>query len=304
MFVALVSVEKHKHALVSKVALAKTLFVQTVDLRISQNVSHALQIYYHHVALSKLPREVTQTLGNQALVSILSSCISPASIVVVLVVLALDKVLSIVVLEGSGLIQYLVDEGVHELDHVAGVHDTDHLIVEFVHDVLADEHSLYIVLHFLWIISYRINILRNLDDIPLFEVLVHHHESITHGTFSERILRDANERANLTLLEQRLLPVDINTYVFCNEPRVANGVVGLLLRHVKVELLDIQSDDLLLILSNDLLVLIPLLFFLLLNNVKLFFDLFLLNHFFVHFLNDVKLLGCTSLLSSGYYFIT
>ncbi len=185
---------------------------------------------------------MAQTLGNQALVGILASGVSPPSIVVVLVVLAFDEVLAIVVLEGSRLVEYLVDEGVHKLDHVAGVHHADHLIVEFIHDVLADEHGLDVVLHLLRIVSYRVHILRNLDNIPLFEVLVHHHESIAHGTFSERILSDADERADLALLKQRFLPVDINTDVFGDEPRVANRVVGLLFWHVKVKLLNVQSN--------------------------------------------------------------
>ncbi len=53
---------------------------------------------------------MAQTLGNQALVGILASGVSPPSIVVVLVVLAFDEVLAIVVLEGSRLVEYLVDE--------------------------------------------------------------------------------------------------------------------------------------------------------------------------------------------------
>jgi hypothetical protein len=193
VLIALVGVEKHKHSLVSQVALTEASFVQTVDLRVRQDITHTLQVNDHHVTLSELPREVAQTLGDQALVGILASGVSPSSIVVVLVVLAFDEVLAIVVLEGSRLVEYLVDEGVHELDHVAGVHHADHLVVEFIHDVLADEHGLDVVLHLLRIVSYRVHILRNLDDIPLFEVLVHHHESIAHGTFSERILSDADE---------------------------------------------------------------------------------------------------------------
>ena len=101
VLVALVSVEKHKHSLVSQVALTEALLVQTVDLRIGQDVTHTLQVNDHHVTLSDLPREVAQTLGDQALVGILSSGFSPPIIVIVLVVLALDEVLSIVVLEGS-----------------------------------------------------------------------------------------------------------------------------------------------------------------------------------------------------------
>jgi hypothetical protein len=193
VLIALVSVEKHQHSLVSQVSFSESLFIETVDLRIGKYVSHTLQINDHHVTLGHLPREVAQALGNQALVGILPSGIGPASIVIVLVVLAFNEVFSIVVFERSRFVQNLVDEGVHELDHVSGVHYTDHLIVEFVDDVLADEHGLDVVLHLLGIVSNGVHILRNLDDISLFEVLVHHHESIAHGTFSERILSDADE---------------------------------------------------------------------------------------------------------------
>ena len=193
MLVALVSVEKHKHALISQVALTETVLVQAVDLGVGQHVTYALQVDYHHVTLGQLPREVTQTLGNQALVGIFSSGISPTSVVIVLVVLALDEVFSIVVFEGSVSIQYLIDEGVNKLNHVAGVHQADQLIVEIVNYVLTNEHSLDVVLHFLRIVSDRVHILRNFDNILLFEVLIHHHESIAHGTFCKRILSYLDE---------------------------------------------------------------------------------------------------------------
>lgn len=193
MVVALVGIEEHQHALVAQVALTETFFVKAMDLGVGQHITHTLQVNDHHVALGQLPREVAQTLGNQALVGILSSSVSPPGIVIVFVVLALNKILSIVVLEGSSRIHDLVDEGVHELNHVAGVHQTDHLIVEIVHDVLADEHRLDVVLHLLRIVCYRVHILRDLDNILLLEILIHHHESIAHCTFSERILSDADE---------------------------------------------------------------------------------------------------------------
>lgn len=172
MLVALVRVEEHQHALVAKVPLAKAMLVQTVDLRVSQHVTHTLQVYYHHVALGQLPREVAQTLSNQALVGILSRSVGPPSIVIVLVVLAIDEVFTIVVLEACALVKDLVDERVHEFDHVARVDYADHLIVEFIHDVLADEHGLDVVLHLLGIVSYRVHILRDLDNISLLEILI------------------------------------------------------------------------------------------------------------------------------------
>lgn len=77
-----------------------------MNLRISQHVAHSLQIDYHQVALSHLPREVTEALSDHTLLGIL---LNPPCVVVVLVVFALDEVLAVVVLEWSVLIKYFVD---------------------------------------------------------------------------------------------------------------------------------------------------------------------------------------------------
>lgn len=110
MFVALMCVKEHKHALIPEVALAEPFFVQTVDLRIGKDVSHSLQINDHHVALGELPRKVAQSLSDQTLVGIFTCRVRPASIVIVLVVLALNEVLSIVVFERCSFIQNFIDE--------------------------------------------------------------------------------------------------------------------------------------------------------------------------------------------------
>ena len=49
----------------------------------------------------------------------------PPGIVVVLLILAFDKVLSIVVSEGSVLIKDLVDEGVNKLNQVLAIDKSD-----------------------------------------------------------------------------------------------------------------------------------------------------------------------------------
>ena len=118
MLVALVSVEEHKHALISEVTLSESVFVQAMDLRVGKDVSHTLEINDHHVTLGELPREVTQSLSDQALVGVFSCGISPASIVIVLIVLAFNEVLSVVVFEGWSFIQNLIDERMHKLNHV------------------------------------------------------------------------------------------------------------------------------------------------------------------------------------------
>jgi hypothetical protein len=42
MLIALMGVEEHKHALITEVTLAKTIFVQAVNLRVGKNVAHTL----------------------------------------------------------------------------------------------------------------------------------------------------------------------------------------------------------------------------------------------------------------------
>jgi hypothetical protein len=119
VLVALVSVEEHKHALISEVTLAESVFIETMDLRIGKDVSHTLEINDHHVTLGELPREVTQSLSDQALVSVFACGVGPASIIIVLIVLAFNEVLSIVVFEWGSFIQNLVYERVHKLNHVS-----------------------------------------------------------------------------------------------------------------------------------------------------------------------------------------
>lgn len=218
MLIALMGVEEHKHALIAEVALSKTFLVQAVDLRVSQNVANTLKIYNHHVALGELPRKVAQALSDHTLGSIFSSVISPSGIVVVLFVFAFDEVFTVVVLEWSTGVENLVDERMHELDHVARVNYRNHLIIELVHDVLADEHGLDVVFHILGIVGNRVNILRDLDNILFIEIFVNHHEGVAHSTLSEWILSDVDQGADLTLLQQRLLPVDVNTDILSNEP--------------------------------------------------------------------------------------
>jgi hypothetical protein len=94
------------------------LLVQTVNLRISQNVTYSLEINNHHITLSKLPSEVTQSLGYKTLSRILASCFCPPSIIIVLFILPRNEVLAIIVLEWRIFIQYLVDECVNEFNKV------------------------------------------------------------------------------------------------------------------------------------------------------------------------------------------
>jgi hypothetical protein len=81
-----------------------------MNLRISQHVANTLKINNHHVTLSKLPGEVTQSLCDQALIRIFSCGICPSRIIIILVVFSLNEVLAIVVLELSTLIKNFVNE--------------------------------------------------------------------------------------------------------------------------------------------------------------------------------------------------
>ena len=50
MLIALMSVEEHKHALITKIALAKSVLIETMNLRVRQIVPDTLQIHYHEIA--------------------------------------------------------------------------------------------------------------------------------------------------------------------------------------------------------------------------------------------------------------
>ena len=121
VLIALMSVEEHEHAEVSKVALTKSVLVQAMNLGVGKDVTHSLDVHYHQIPVGVLPGEVAEGLGNQGLVRVLL----PPSIVVVLLILAFDKVLSIVVSEGSVLIKDLVDEGVNKLNQVLAIDKSD-----------------------------------------------------------------------------------------------------------------------------------------------------------------------------------
>ena len=101
MLVALMSVKEHEHPLIAEVSLSKPFLAQTVNLRVSKNVSHALQVDNHQVTLSDLPREMAECLCDQRLVCILTYSVGPPGIVVILLILSLNEVFSIVVFEWS-----------------------------------------------------------------------------------------------------------------------------------------------------------------------------------------------------------
>jgi hypothetical protein len=94
VLIALVSVEKHEHAEIPKVALTKSVLVQAMDLWVGKHVPHSLDVNYHQIAVGVLPGEVAESLGNQGLVGVLF----PPSIVVIFLVLAWEVGLTIVVL--------------------------------------------------------------------------------------------------------------------------------------------------------------------------------------------------------------
>ena len=55
MLVAMVTVEELRDTCFSEIALSEAIFVQAMNLRISEDVSIALEVDNHHVALGKLP---------------------------------------------------------------------------------------------------------------------------------------------------------------------------------------------------------------------------------------------------------
>ena len=222
MIVALVGVEEHKHALVAEVALAETGLVQAVDLGVCQDVAHTLEVHDHKVTMGYLPGKVGEGLGYEGLVGVLAIATNsgPARVVIVLLVLALDEVLSIVVLEGGIVIQDLIDKGVDEFDQISAVNEGNQLLIELIDNVSADEHGLDVVLHLLWVVGLRVDVLGDLYHILLMEVLILHQKGVPHGTLCEGLFSYLDLGGNLTLLKKGLLPVDFNTFVLYNEPSV------------------------------------------------------------------------------------
>ena len=121
MFIASMGIEEHKHAAVSKITSTKAITIKAVNLRVSKDVSDALEIHNHKVTMSDLPGVVTQSLGNQRLIGILTHC-RPSSVVVVLLVLTSDEVFTIVILEGSTIIQDFINERMNKLYQIFAIH--------------------------------------------------------------------------------------------------------------------------------------------------------------------------------------
>ena len=136
MLIALVSVEEHEHAEVPKVALAKPVLVQAMNLGVRQHVSYSLDVHDHQIAVGVLPGEVAECLGDQGLVGVLL----PPRIVVVLLVLAWDVGLPVVVLVWGTLCGNLVYEGLNEFNEILRVYFRDQSLVQLINNELADEN--------------------------------------------------------------------------------------------------------------------------------------------------------------------
>jgi hypothetical protein len=252
MLVAMVGIEEHHDALVAEVTFTEPALVKAVNLRVSKNVTHSLQINDHQVTLSQLPRVVAQSLSNERLVGILPSCIEPTGIVVVLLIPTLDEVLSVVVLVRSIVIKDLIEERVNKLYEVPAVDKGDQALVELIHDMLANEHGLNIVLHLLKVVRLRVDVLWYLHDVFLLEVLVLHHECIAHSSFREGIIGNEHFRGNLALLQEWLLPVNADALVIHDEPGVASRVELLGCREGQIYRLDCKNNLLWLLLLTFL----------------------------------------------------
>ena len=218
MFVALVCVEEQEDALVAQVAFAESGFIYAVDLGVREYVTNTLNINNHQVTLCELPREVTKSLGDERLIRVLAAGISPASVVVVLFVLALDEIFSIDILEQHFLIDDLVDVGVHEFDEILAIDRANQLFVELVHDMRAYKLGFNVVFHFLQLIAFRVDVLGNLHHEGPVLIVVLHHECITHCALGEGMLLHHDFRHHLSLLEERFSPVDGHALVFSNIP--------------------------------------------------------------------------------------
>ena len=55
MLITLVSVEEHKHSLITKVTLTESLSVKTMNLRVCEDITYTLKVNNHEIAFSNLP---------------------------------------------------------------------------------------------------------------------------------------------------------------------------------------------------------------------------------------------------------
>jgi hypothetical protein len=185
----------------------------------------------------------------------------------------------------------------HELNHLTGVNQGDHVIIELVYDVCANKHSLDVVLHYHGIVGLRVNILGQLDDILLLHIMVLHQECIAHGALRERLLSYFDGRINLRFLKEWLLPIDLDTLVLDDVPGVADGLKLLVGLKLHIQWLDLQVQHLLLVLLLLIVFLsvaldpVSLFNLLYLSQCLLFIDLLIL---IFCLLNNFKLLSSTS----------
>jgi hypothetical protein len=163
VLIALMSVEEHEHAEVSKVALTKSVLVQAMNLGVGKDVTHSLDVHYHQIPVGVLPGEVAEGLGNQGLVGVLL----PPRIVVVLLILAWDVGLPVVVLVWGTLCGNLVYEGLNKLDEVLRVYLGDQSLVQLIDYELADEYRFQILLHLFQVVGLRRDLLRQLHHIAV-----------------------------------------------------------------------------------------------------------------------------------------
>ena len=220
-FVAVVRVEEHEHSLVPQVSLSVLAPVHAVDLGISEDVVDALDVHNHQIALSQLPREVAESLGNERLLRRLAS--PPARVVVVLRVLPVNEVLPVVVFELILAVNDLVDEAVDELDKQVRVSEGDDSVVEVSDDMGAEEHGLDVLLHDLEGVGLGFDAFGKLGNEFLVAGVVFHEESISHGTLRERLLANGDIGLDLALLDEWFLPIDVHFFILDDEPGVTNS---------------------------------------------------------------------------------
>jgi len=142
---------------------------------------------------------VGQGLSNVALLGVLSG--PPPSIVVELLVFAQDEVLSIGILVFDISISEFVDERVNKLSQELVILLVNDPFIEFIHDVLTNEHSLNVELHVFQVVGSRVNVLGELGNHLLSYVQVLHIEGVSHCSISKGMLAESHTSDDLTLLE-------------------------------------------------------------------------------------------------------
>lgn len=229
------SLEELKDSLVPEIAWVKSLFIKTVDNRISQNISNTLDIDHDHISSGNLPREVAQCLSDKSFVR--AWIRHPTTVIVLFDVVTLDIIFSIEILEfiifhvrtlilvEPVLILLVIknfenkwsDKVSQEIWLGNGVNDS---LIKLIDNQIANGNQLEILAHVFNIILIEIYLFHALKDQVLIEDGVIPLISISVSSFAECIAINFDLWLHSTGLDHWVLPIDHLTFRILNDIKV------------------------------------------------------------------------------------